>query len=83
MSVRRHSKLAGVLITWMAAYPIVLLAQAVLAPVAAAWPLPARTFALTALVVPLLSWVGLPLAEKLFDRLRLVLTVAVAPRARR
>jgi uncharacterized protein len=54
------------LITWLGAYGVITLILAVLGPAIAAWPLPARTLLLSALMVPTLTWVIVPALARLF-----------------
>lgn len=48
------------LITWLAVYPTITLALALLGPVTAGLPLPVRTLILTVLVVPVVVYVLMP-----------------------
>ena len=60
-------------VTWLALFPLLTLLAWLLGPWMADWPLPARTFIMTALLVPLMTYVVMPrmtrlLASWLFRR---------------
>jgi antibiotic biosynthesis monooxygenase (ABM) superfamily enzyme len=48
------------LVTWLGAWPTLALLMWTLGPVAGAWPVPARAFALSGLMVALLTYVVMP-----------------------
>ena len=54
------------LLTWAGAYAVITLILAVLGPTMAAWPLPLRTLALSALMVAALTWLVIPTLTRLF-----------------
>jgi antibiotic biosynthesis monooxygenase (ABM) superfamily enzyme len=54
------------LIVWLAIYPTITLLQHLGGPVINDWPLPVRTLALTAVVVPLMVFVLLPTLQRAF-----------------
>jgi antibiotic biosynthesis monooxygenase (ABM) superfamily enzyme len=54
------------LVTWIGVYPVITVLLAVLGPVTATWPLPLRTLVLTAVMVPTLIWVVMPMLTRLF-----------------
>jgi antibiotic biosynthesis monooxygenase (ABM) superfamily enzyme len=54
------------LLVWLAIYPTITLMQHLGGPVINDWPLPLRTLALTAVVVPLMVFVLLPTLQRAF-----------------
>ncbi len=59
-----------VVLAWVAIYPLVLLAQIVLRPVVGAWPGPAGTALVMALVVPVAVLWAVPALTRTYLRLR-------------
>lgn len=53
------------ILTWLAIYPALTVTLALLTPSMEGWPLWLRTLLVTALLVPLLTWVLLPLLTRL------------------
>jgi antibiotic biosynthesis monooxygenase (ABM) superfamily enzyme len=51
---------------WLAIYPTITLVLELSGPLIGDWPLPLRTLALTAVVVPLMVFVLLPLLQRAF-----------------
>ena len=54
------------LLTWAGAYAVITLILQLLGPTMAAWPLAARTFAISALMVAALTWLVIPTMTRLF-----------------
>ena len=52
------------LVVWLAIYPTITLVLELAGPVIGEWPLPLRTLALTAVVVPLMVFVLLPALQR-------------------
>lgn len=57
------------IISWLVVYPLITLLLWLLNPVITAWPLPAKTFLLTVLVVPIMSFWALPMAFRGCERI--------------
>ncbi|MEM1033486.1 MAG: hypothetical protein AAF928_13145 [Myxococcota bacterium] len=57
------------LVVWLCIYPTITLLLALFGPSLAALPLPLRTFVLTAVLVPLLTYVLVPRAHRVLNRL--------------
>jgi antibiotic biosynthesis monooxygenase (ABM) superfamily enzyme len=55
------------LVVWLAIFVLVTSLNAVLTPFIAHWPLIARTFLLSIIVVPLMTWVVMPFLTRLFS----------------
>lgn len=56
----RKEQLRGALLTWVAIWPLITALLLIGDPVLAALPLPLRTLVLTAILVPLMSFVVMP-----------------------
>jgi uncharacterized protein len=55
-------------VTFAAIYPLALLANVVLAPRTAAWPLLFRPLAFAGVLVPLMTWIVMPRLTRLLRR---------------
>jgi hypothetical protein len=55
-------------VTFAAIYPLALLANVVLAPRTAAWPLLLRPIAFAGVLVPLMTWIVMPRLTRLLRR---------------
>jgi len=56
------------LLTWIALWPTVTVVMWVLQPQLRALPVPLQTLVITAIIVPLMTWVHMPLLTRLFRR---------------
>ncbi|MBA2720869.1 MAG: hypothetical protein H0U52_16750 [Chloroflexi bacterium] len=54
--------------TWLGVFPLLTLILSILGPVMERWPLVARTFAVSVLMIIALTWVVLPALMRLFRR---------------
>lgn len=61
----RQPRWVPALIVWLALYPCALLIGWLLGPVVESWPLPLRTLLTSALLVPVVLFVGVPVVQRL------------------
>jgi antibiotic biosynthesis monooxygenase (ABM) superfamily enzyme len=54
------------LLTWIGLWPTVTVVMWAVQPLLAALPVPVQTLLMTALIVPLMAWVHMPLLTRLF-----------------
>ena len=62
--MREPPKYKTSVVIWLAIYPLVTLAQLLLGPWLSRFPLPVATLILTLLLVPLMTYVMMPLLER-------------------
>ncbi|TMR03840.1 antibiotic biosynthesis monooxygenase [Actinomadura soli] len=67
-SVPAPSKLKMIAVTFVAVYPLSLLLQAFVTPLATSWPLPLKALTFPVIVIPLLTVVVMPMLSRLFRR---------------
>ena len=56
-------------LNWIAVYPTITILLATMGPMLSDWPLPLKTLAISALMVPLTAAIALPIAKTAFGRL--------------
>ena len=66
--MREPPKYKTSVVVWLAIYPLVTLVQLLLGPWLSQFPLPVATLILTLLLVPLMTYVMMPLLERLLGR---------------
>ena len=66
--MRKPPRYKTSIVIWLAIYPLVTLAQLLLGPWLNRFPLPVATLILTFLLVPLMTYVMIPLLERLLER---------------